>query len=81
MIKEEEIRSEILDYLLKNPDAGGTLEDISKWWLELERVNQAVDEVAQALERLIKNGIVKRIVEGGSPIYKINKYHISLMIK
>ena len=48
MIKEEEIRGRILDYLLKNPDAGGTLEDISKWWLVANDANDMIYRIAQS---------------------------------
>jgi hypothetical protein len=72
--KQEEISSMILNYLRKNPDAGDTLEGISKWWLESERVHRSVNDVAEALNTLIKKGSVKSDeVKGGSPIYKICK--------
>lgn len=71
---KEEITKKILDYLKKNPDAGDTLEGISKWWLEMERVNQSVNEILNVLEELINTGIVTRQeVRGSNPIYKICK--------
>lgn len=74
MIKEEEIRGRILDYLLKNPDAGGTLEDISKWWLESEKVDQAVDEVAKVLRVMLEKGLLKKVNIGkGELAYKLAK--------
>lgn len=70
----EEISKNILDYLQKNPDAGDTLEGITKWWLESQRVDQAVDEVAEALNLLLKKGaIIKTKCKKGSYIFKLNK--------
>lgn len=71
---KEDITRIILDYLRKNPDAGDTLEGISKWWLNPERIAVTVDEVASVLETLIKEGKVRRTKnEGSNPVYKIFK--------
>ncbi len=64
----------ILDYLHKNPNAGDTLEGISRWWLEYEKIDFTVEEVAVVLEKLIKEGKVKRqFVHGKNPIYLAEK--------
>ncbi len=64
----------ILNYLRNNPDAGDTLEGISKWWLENELVDRSVDEISNALENLNKMGIVTRKdIEGCNPLYRICK--------
>jgi Fe2+ or Zn2+ uptake regulation protein len=70
--RQEDISKKILDYLLKNPDAGDTLEGISRWWVQSEYIEQSVDEVASVLERLTKEGVVKKQeVKGGSSVYKV----------
>jgi hypothetical protein len=70
--KLEKISSLILHYLHENPDSGDTLEGISKWWLELERIEVSVNEVANALKSLVKKGhIVSYKVKGGTTFYKI----------
>ena len=70
--RQEDISKKILDHLLKNPDAGDTLEGISRWWVQSEYIEQSVDEVAAVLERLTKEGLVKKQeVKGGSPFYKV----------
>ncbi|KHE93431.1 hypothetical protein S225a_21870 [Candidatus Brocadiaceae bacterium S225] len=62
----------ILDYLRTNPDAGDTLEGISKWWLNLGKIDVKVDEVSSFLETLVKERKVKRyVIKGDTPIYKI----------
>jgi Fe2+ or Zn2+ uptake regulation protein len=64
----------ILDYLKKNPEAGDTLEGITRWWLERERIESSVDKVIKALESLVEEGLVKGTkVKGGSIFYKVNK--------
>jgi len=60
--KKEKISRVILNYLQKNPDAGDTLEAISKWWLEIERTDISVDEVAEVLDRWYEGGISRRTV-------------------
>ncbi|MDO8127715.1 MAG: hypothetical protein Q6359_10885 [Candidatus Brocadiales bacterium] len=72
--KQEEIYKKILDHLLKNPEAGDTLEGISRWWVQSECVEQSVDKVADVLERLLKEGLIeKQEVKGSSPLYKVCK--------
>ncbi|MCP4367940.1 MAG: hypothetical protein GY797_07485 [Deltaproteobacteria bacterium] len=64
----------ILNYLRKNPNAGDTLEGISKWWLNLEKIDVTVDEVSEVLETLTKEGKVKRhVIDGDNPIYVLEK--------
>jgi Fe2+ or Zn2+ uptake regulation protein len=64
----------ILDYLRKHRNAGDTLEGITKWWLELEKIEISVDEVASVLKRLTEKGLVKKQeMKGGSPLYKVCK--------
>ncbi len=72
--EKEEITKRILDYLNNNPDAGDTLEGISNWWLECERVNQSVDKISRILEAMVKRGNLKKIKQDNtSCIYKIMK--------
>ena len=61
MDKNKEISRRILDYLNKHPDAGDTLEGITDWWLESERVDQALIEVSEVLEVLLKKGFLKQV--------------------
>jgi Mn-dependent DtxR family transcriptional regulator len=67
---ENELSKKILEYLDKKPDAGDTLEGITEWWLESERVDQAVDQVAEVLEALIKKGLIIKSKYG---VYKLAK--------
>lgn len=74
MNKKEGLARRLLDYLEKNPDAGDTLEGIAHWWLEQQRVEQVVDEVAEALDYLVQIGVVQvHKLRGGVPIYKVKE--------
>jgi hypothetical protein len=62
----------VMDYLQKNLEAGDTLEGIANWWLERERIEQVVDEVAAVLEELVKKGNIQVVrTPGGVSVYKI----------
>ncbi len=62
----------ILNYLRKNPNAGDTLEGISRWWLNHEKIDVTVDVVSEILEILLKEGKIERqLINGDNPIYKI----------
>ena len=68
--KKENISRMILGYLHRFPDAGATLEGITKMWLELQRIETSVEEVADALESLIQKGVVKVYKKrGGTTFY------------
>jgi hypothetical protein len=74
METKQEIAGKILEYLRRNPDAGDTLEGISRWWLDSERVDHAVDEIAWALKILSENGVLQKIErDNGIVIYKVTK--------
>ncbi len=62
----------ILNYLRKNPNAGDTLEGMSKWLLDFEKFDIKVDEVLEILETLMREGKVERqVIDGGNPVYRI----------
>lgn len=60
----------ILNHLRENPDAGDTLEGISKWWLNLKKIDVTVDEISSILETLVKNGKVNRHDIKRDSVYK-----------
>jgi len=72
--KIEELSRTILAYLKENPEAGDTLEGIAGWWLEQARIERIVDDVAAALDNLVKKGNLRACAgQSGSTIYKIEK--------
>ena len=70
--KREKFSKVILDYLRKYPNAGDTLEGITKWWLEHGRTEIATEDVAEVLANLLRRGKV-RIYKNkdGTTFYKI----------
>ena len=67
-------QSIILNYLQMNPYAGDTLEGITKWWLELQRIEVSVNEIADVLESLKRKGLIRMYKnKDGTTFYKINK--------
>ena len=65
---------QILNYLEKHPDATDTLEGIATWWLQHQCLEQQVEEVAGALEFLVKKGsLIAHQTPAGTTIFKIKK--------
>lgn len=74
MNNKEVLSQKILNYLKKHPQAGDTLEGIATWWLAQQRIEEIVDEVAEALDVLIKKGRVQALEsQSGVTIYKVKK--------
>jgi hypothetical protein len=70
---EQAIR-EILQYLIKNPEAKDTLEGIYKWWLPKWHSKQGRDEVQKAVNLLTsKEWLTKRGTIPSKEIYGINR--------
>ena len=64
----------ILNYLRKNPDAGDSLEGITRWWLEMERIEISVKEVIDVLEGLIQKGEIRTYkTKSGLTFFKLKK--------
>ena len=69
--RRDQIEELILTYLKRNPDASDTLEGITKWWLEMERINGSVEQVAAACQKLENMGHLKKINNpSGSTLYR-----------
>ncbi len=72
--KPEELSRMILNYLQKSPGAADTLEGITKWWLEFERVEHSMNDVKDALESLVQEGIIRIFkTKNGTTMYKVNR--------
>ena len=69
----EEMSEMILSYLRKHPDAGDTLEGITRWWLESDRVDRSADEVAEGLELLLEKGLLRRVNCDDEFLYKLQR--------
>ena len=76
--KKEKIENLILGYLERKREEGqtpgDTLEGITKWWLELERIEISADQVAAACTDLLHKGLIKKhTTKDGQILYKSNK--------
>ncbi|UCE17781.1 MAG: hypothetical protein JSV84_12980 [Gemmatimonadota bacterium] len=72
-VRREERAERILNYLRKHPDAGDTVEGITRWWLEFERADQYVDDVTGVLDSFLEKGLLRKVQYRDVFLYKINK--------
>lgn len=64
------LAEQISSYLESHPEAADSLEGIVKWWLPRQRYMDSVEQVNEALNVLIENGEVYRVVlSDGRVIY------------
>lgn len=72
-VQERKIAAEVLQYLLRNQSAQDTLDGIATWWIESQRVHQAIEEVSTAIEFLISlDLVVVNEVPGQARYYRFN---------
>ena len=65
-----EIAGEISHYLAKHPSAADSVEGIRRWWLLRQRYEDSAQLVRQALEQLLREGVVsRRVLTDGSVLY------------
>ncbi len=57
----------LVHFLKSNPEASDTAEGIARWW-----VNMPVAVVVQALDYLVKRGIVEKLERDDGVIYRGN---------
>lgn len=57
-------------YLAKHPNAADSLEGIRRWWLLRQRYEESAQQVQEALEQLLREGVVsKRVLSDGQVLY------------
>ena len=61
------VLEEILAYLHAHPSAADTVDGIAQWWLVAAAKHAAIEDVQDALDRLVVKGIVDvcRLPDGG----------------
>jgi hypothetical protein len=67
----EDIAKDILDYFLRNPQAADDLEGVARWRLMSETVHRGVEETRQALDYLVKRGLLTRVSLPGSAFFRL----------
>lgn len=66
----EGIAKEISHYLDEHPYAADSIEGIAEWWLARQRFEETVSLVQQAVENLMEQGQVEKVVgHSGKVIY------------
>jgi hypothetical protein len=62
----------IYRYLARNPNASDTVEGVARWWLARQRRYDAVGTVEQALELLVREGVVTvSALPTGGTVYRL----------
>ena len=61
MVTKNNIAEEILNYLLKHPDANDTLEGITEWWLLNQKISYEMKRVKAAVKKLVQEGWIIEI--------------------
>lgn len=65
------VRAAILSYLSKHPSASDTAAGICSWWLPEEGLRGSVDVVAEVLEQLVAQELLRRVrLPEGTVIYR-----------
>ena len=59
MANDDIVAQQILEYLHEHPHACDTLEGIARWWVMRQRLNESVDVIQRALERLKTEGVIE----------------------
>jgi len=75
--RQKKISENILNYLKKNPNAEDTLEGITMWWLEFERIDQSVEEVAKTLDGMVKHGEIEKLCHKANNMITFRARHSS----
>jgi len=71
-----QVAEDIERYLVTHPNAADTLEGIARWWLQQQRFIDSLDRVYEALEVLIRKGMVKKMTNAdGKNIYRYSCSH------
>lgn len=79
--RRDQASREILEYLIRHPDAKDTVEGILKWWLDSD-AEWEKDEVQQALDLLSARGwLTRRETTPAQAVYGVNKDQIETIKK
>jgi hypothetical protein len=72
--QERQVHDYILAYLCNNPDAGDTFDGIVEWWLLHQRIKFETQNIAEAVRRLVAEGLIVEHREPDSRIiYRVNR--------
>ncbi len=66
-------RWEIVEYFRCHPAAADSLDGIVDWWLPQQRYETARAAIQQALDDLVRQGVVDEFVRGETRLYRLSK--------
>lgn len=67
------IEKNVLEYLLRNPDARDTLEGIIEWWILEREISLRTKQIREAIQILVEKGLVLKHETADSRLhYTIN---------
>jgi hypothetical protein len=58
LMNEPDLVSNVLEYLLRHPDAEDTVEGITEWWLLEQQIRHKVRDVSRVLDNLVAKGFL-----------------------
>jgi hypothetical protein len=67
--KQANLANSIIGHVRRNPVMGDTLEGITGWLREKERINCTLADVASSLEGMLQDGIIKENVTREGTIF------------
>ena len=74
MTKVKKLEHSILNYLVTQPTAKDTFQGIAEWWIMKEQINQSVDGISKALNKLVTEGfIVVKEFHDQERFYQLNE--------
>jgi len=71
---------EILDYLVRHPDAQDTIDGILQWWVLDPGTRKSASKIADAVAQLSKQGFLeqKRSTDG-AVFYRVSAHYLSTL--
>jgi hypothetical protein len=70
-VDEDQVATQILDYLKERPEAMDTLEGIAEWWLMRQRIRMDVAMLARVIRRLTERGVLEELGPPDDPRYRL----------
>jgi len=74
-VTDEDIEKKILSYLEQYPDVGGTLTDLTDYWIKLQIVEEMAESVRRVVIKLVEDGtlVARYAHDGVIRFYKVTK--------
>ena len=70
-VAQQELIEAIAAYFARSPAAADTARGIADWWMSAMGLDVSAEEVSEALETLLRRGVVEcNRLPGGTPVYR-----------